>query len=144
MEDNRLIVTPPKHMIHPFCCVSGLHKRASVVLDVCERNERTLKLFRKTGSFLPRPPVYLWPRLSCFTSFVCVDVVGVVVCTSNWSPAIFSPLSRSTTILTNVNVYVACANTFLSWVFAFAFLLAFLERIDLHPVVIISTCSIPC
>ena len=49
-----------------------------------------------------------------------------------------------TTILTNVNVYFACANTFLSWVFAFAIPLAFLERIDLHPVVIINTCSIPC
>ena len=37
---------------------------------------------------------------------------------------------------------VACAMSFLVWVFAFALLLAFLERVDLHLVVIIRTCSI--
>ena len=27
-ETVKLIVTPPRVMIHPFCCVSGLHQRA--------------------------------------------------------------------------------------------------------------------
>ena len=36
VEDNKLIVTPPKVMIHPFCCMSRLHHRASFVFGVCE------------------------------------------------------------------------------------------------------------
>ena len=37
---------------------------------------------------------------------------------------------------------VVCASSFRVWVFAFVLLLAFLERVDLHPVVVIRTCSV--
>ena len=82
-------------------------------------------------------------------AFLCVAVVtgGVVVRSSIWSPAVFRPMSRSATVLARVDVCiarVACivrAISFLVLVFDFA-PLALLERVDLHPVVIIRTCSI--
>ena len=52
-------------------------------------------------------------------AFGCV--VGVVVCTSSWSPAIFHPIFNSATILAKFGICVACASMFLLWVFAFAF-----------------------
>ena len=59
-----------------------------------------------------------------------------------------SPSVQFCTVLASVDVCiarVACvvrAISFLFLVFAFALLLAFLERVDLHPVVIIRTCYI--
>ena len=83
-------------------------------------------------------------------AFLCVVVVtgGLVVGSSTWSPAVFRPMSSSAAVLAHVDVCiarVACvvrAISFLVLVFAFALLLAFLERVDLHPVDIIRTCSI--
>ena len=40
VEDSELVVTPPKAMIHAFCCVSGLHQNVSIVFGVCERYDR--------------------------------------------------------------------------------------------------------
>ena len=34
VKTGELIVVPPGVMIHPFCCVSGLHQRASIVLGL--------------------------------------------------------------------------------------------------------------
>ena len=83
-------------------------------------------------------------------AFVCKTVVtvAVVVCSSTWYPAIFHPMSRSATVLARVGVsiarlaLVACASSFLVLEFAFPLPCAFLETVDLHPVVIIRTCSI--
>ena len=83
-------------------------------------------------------------------AFLCVTVVigRIVVGSPTWSPAIFRPMSSSATVLARVDVciaHVACvvrAISSLVLVFAFALPLAFLERVDLHPVVIIRTCSI--
>ena len=113
-------------MIHFFCCVSGLHHKASLLLGVCERGEavsedreRELRL----GCRLHHVHLFALTFLDVF-AFVCI-VVRVVVCTSFWSPAIFDPVSRSTTVLASVDVCVACvacASTFLVWgVFLFLF-----------------------
>ena len=72
-----------------------------------------LRLFRKTDSFAPRPTVCLCPGIGCV---VVAGVARVVVCPSAWSPAVFHPVSSSTTVLANVDVCVACvagASTFL-------------------------------
>ena len=83
-------------------------------------------------------------------AFLRVAVVtdGFVVCSSTWSPAVLRPMSSSATVLARVDVCiarVACvvrASSSLVLVFPFALPLGFLERVDLHPVVIIRTCSI--
>ena len=84
--------------------------------------------------------------LSCDSSlFLRVAVVtgGLVVRVSTWSPAVFRPVSSSATVLARVDVCRARDGhagraDFLSGfgVFSFAFLLVFLERVDLHPVII--------
>ena len=70
-----------------------------------------------------------------------VVVTGeIVVRSSTWSPAVLRPMSSSATVLARVDVCGAragCAISFRDLVFAFALPLAFLERVDLHPVVII-------
>ena len=83
-------------------------------------------------------------------AFLRVAVVagGIVVRSSTWSPAVLRPVSSSATVLVRVDVCVARvallgrAISFLVLVFAFALHLAFLERVDLHPVVIICARSI--
>ena len=68
---------------------------------------------------------------------------GIVVRSSTWSPAVLRPMSSSATVLARVDVCGArvgragCAISFRDLVFAFALLLTFLERVDLHPVIII-------
>ena len=61
------------------------------------------------------------------TSPHCIVIAFVVVCFSTCFPAIFHPTFRAATVLARVFISVACASTFLVLVFAFAFLLAFLE-----------------
>ena len=67
---------------------------------------------------------------------------GFVVRSSTWSPAVFRPMYSPATVLAHVDVCRALvgrpgrAISFLVWVFAFALPLAFLERVDLHPVII--------
>ena len=73
-------------------------------------------------------------------AFLRVAVVtgGIVVRSSTSSPVIFRPMSSSATVLARVDVGVARvgrAISFLVLVFAFALPLAFLERVDLHPVI---------
>ena len=80
-------------------------------------------------------------------AFLRVVVVtgGIVRGTSTWSPAVFLPVSSSATVLARVDVSiarVARSILFLDLVFALALPLAFLERVDVHPVVIICACSI--
>ena len=74
-------------------------------------------------------------------AFLRVAVVtgGIVVRSSTWSPAVLRPMSSSATVLARVDVCrarVGRAISFLVLVFAFALPLAFLERVDLHPVII--------
>ena len=52
---------------------------------------------------------------------------------STWFPTIFHPVPSPTTVVASVNIFVVCE-----------YLFTFLEGVDLHPVVIISTCSVPC
>ena len=72
---------------------------------------------------------------------VAVVTGGIVVCSSTWSPAVLRPMSTSATVLARVDVCRAHvgrarrAISFLDVVFACALLLAFLERVDLHPVI---------
>ena len=83
-------------------------------------------------------------------AFLRVAVVtgGIVVRSSTWYPAVFRPMSSSATVLARVDVCGARvgragrAISCLDWVFAFALALAFLKRVDLHPVVIICARSI--
>ena len=79
-------------------------------------------------------------------AFVCVAVVtGVVVVSSSTDlqqyftqcPVLPQFLHRLMSVM-----LVLCASSFLVSVFAFALSLAFLERVNLHPVVIIRTCPI--
>ena len=77
-------------------------------------------------------------------AFLRVAVVagGIVVRSSTWSPAVFRPMSSSATFLARAAVCRARvgragrAISFLVLMFAFTILLAFLERVDLHPVII--------
>ena len=77
-------------------------------------------------------------------TFLPVAVVtgGIVVRSSTWSPAVLRPLSSSATVLARVDVCGARvgragrAISFLVLVFAFALHLTFLERVDLHPVIV--------
>ena len=79
--------------------------------------------------------------LACGSCLSAVAVVtgGIVVCSSTWSPAVFRPMSSSATVRARLDVgvaCVACAISFLVLVFAFALPLAFLETVDLHPVIV--------
>ena len=104
-----------------------------------------MRLFQRTDAFPQRPLVCLC--LSVVLAFLSVAVVngGFVPGSSTWSPAVFRPTSSSATVLARVDVCRARvgragrAISFLDLVFAFALSLAFLERVDLHPVVI--TCA---
>ena len=67
---------------------------------------------------------------------------GLVVRSSTWSPAVFRPMSCFATVLARVDVCIARVSrvvraiSFLDLVFALALHLAFLERVDLHLVII--------
>ena len=81
-------------MIRLFCCVSGLHHRASRVLGVCEGYESVGDV-SEDGLRLHHVHLFAF-ALTFFVVLACVCVaVGVVVCTSSWSPAIFHPMSSS-------------------------------------------------
>ena len=77
-------------------------------------------------------------------AFVRVAVVtgGIVVCSSTWSPAVLRPMSSSAAVLAHVDVCRARvgragrAISFLVLVFAFTLPPTFLERVDLHPVIV--------
>ena len=84
-------------------------------------------------------------------AFLRVAVTGgIVVCSSTGSPTVFRPMSMSATVLASVDICrarVGCAGRTVSSLvvgFAFPFLLTFLERVDLHLVIIcasyISSC----
>ena len=82
-------------------------------------------------------------------AFLHVAVVtgGNVVRSSTWSPAVFRPMASSSIVLARVDICRARvgragrAISFLVLVFAFTLLLAFLERVDLHPVIICARSS---
>ena len=113
-----------------------------------------LRLFQKADPFPQRPRVCFLPLpfFLVVLAFLWVAVVtgGNVVRSSNWSPAVFRPMSSSATVLARVDVCGARvgragrAISFLILVFAIALPLAFLERVDLHPIVIICARSISC
>ena len=66
----------------------------------------------------------------CVLCVVWCVLCGVSNAPSTWSPAVFHPMSRSTTVLASVGVCVACiacASFFLVVVFAFALPVAFLR-----------------
>ena len=77
-------------------------------------------------------------------AFLRVAVVtgGIVVCSSTWSPAVLRAMSSSATVLARVDVCRARvgragrAISFLVMEFAFTHLLTFLERVDLHLVIV--------
>ena len=73
-------------------------------------------------------------------AFLRVAVVtGGIVVRSSWSPAIFRPTSRFATVLARIDVcraHVGRAGTSLVLVFTFALSVTFLERVNLHPVII--------
>ena len=73
---------------------------------------------------------------------VAVVTGGIVVYSSTWSPAVLRPMSSSATVLARVDVCRARvgragrAISLLVVVFASVLPLAFLERVDLHTVII--------
>ena len=124
-DDTELIVTP---MIH-----SDLAKDTTL-----------LRLFQKAEVvlFQQRPRVCL-PLTCVFTfAFASIFVGGIVVRSSTWSSAVLHPMSRFATVLARVDVCRArvgrAGRAISSLVLGFLTLpfLAFLERVNLHPVII--------
>ena len=115
--------------------MSGLHQRASFVLGVCEGYDSVEAV--SEGGLVCTASDCL-PLIVPFLLFLPLFVLLLLFLELSYALhlAVFHPMSGSTTVLASVDIcvaYVACAST-----------LAFLERVDLHPVVIIRTCSISC
>ena len=84
--------------------------------------------------------MFAFPFTCVFTlAFASISVGGIVIRSSTGIPAVFRPMSRFATILARVDVCgarVGRAISSLMLVFTFAFSLTFLERVNLHPVII--------
>ena len=140
-------------MIHPFCCVSGLHQRASIVLDVCDwyvaveavseggsvcNSSNCLPLPLPFLLFLPLFLLLLW-LLSLFFELLSALPPGLEQSFTQ-CPVPQQVLHVLMSVLLVLLVFFVCESSFLVLVFACVLPLAFLDRVDLHPVVI--TCSI--
>ena len=117
----------PKHRVR---------KRIQSVISLCAnpsvsvKDTTRLRLFLKADSLAPRPTVChclcLW---SC--PCLCCCCCCCVVCSSTLSPAIVHPMSRFTTVLSGVDVCVACvvcASSFLILGLPLPFPLPFLRE----------------
>ena len=87
--------------------------------------------------------MFAFPYTCVFTlAFASISVGGIVVRSSTGIPAVFRPLSSSDTVLASVDVCrapvgrAARAISSPALVLTFAFSLTFLERVNLHPVII--------
>ena len=148
VDDRELMVTPPSVMIPPFCCTSGLHQRASIVLGVCEGYDTVeavseSELVCTTSNCLPLP----FPFLLFFPLFVLV----LLLFDLSYAPP--PGLQQSFTqcpvlpqflqVLMSVLLVLLVRVPFWFWYLPLPFLFAFLVRVNLHLVVTIRTCSIP-